>query len=148
MIAKLDGRPVPLATFWWRQTDSAQASPNAQSGQYELAIPRVMFIKRLHSRYEQCVTELRAGDQAMPDIICPLRAIGYPPLAEVLRHARALEYVLRVFLYKDVFAAVVPLSPLADFMLDSVDKVIATSTSVWIRGSGYHRKPEEACSVM
>jgi hypothetical protein len=76
---------------------------------------------------------LRADDALVPDQSpCPLRSAGYPPLPHLLGHPAALAEAVGVYLWEDLFRAVLPHlpTPAAAFMLNSVDRVAAPDAVV------------------
>lgn len=140
LTAKVDGRPVSLDSLSWPPMNFGQFRADVPQGRYELAIPREAFVERLSPAYDQCAAELQADDCHDADAVPHLREIGYPPFAEVLDHPRQLHELVAIFLYEDVFAEFLPRpSSAPKFLLNSVDEVVATETSVILRGQGYAR---------
>jgi hypothetical protein len=144
VIARVDGRVVAPDALWWPAMNFGQFRWPAPVGAYELELPMAEFIELLDGAYRKCVAELQADDALVPDQSpSPLRDAGYPRLADLPDHPAALLEAVAVFLWDDLFGALMPFlpSPGARFMVNSVEAVSVSSPVVVIRGRGYHAAP-------
>lgn len=141
MIASVDGRPMPPEALWWPAMNFGQFRWDGTVGHYKLDVPRAEFVERLGDAYARLVEELRFDDRLVPDQKpTPLRQAGYPPLDAVLDDAAARVELLDVFLWDDFLGEFVPYrrSRASRFMINSIEEVEASPTSVVVRGRGYH----------
>lgn len=143
LIARINGEVVSPSSLWRSEFNFGQFRWPAPIGEYEIEIPQAEFIERLDPAYRQCVAELQADDELVPDQPSfPLRDAGYPPLAALPDYPAALAEAVTVYLLGALLDSFLPFSPAqARFMVNSVESVSTSPAAVVVRGRGYFGAP-------
>jgi hypothetical protein len=138
MLVRIDGLPASPEALGWPVMNWGQFHWDAPLGEYELTIPRKVFVDGMTAEYAQLVAELRHDDAFDPDGTPYLREIGYPPLEVALDHPRQARELIRVFLNPEIFETFLPITAPPRFLMNSIDSVSVTTDAVVLRGRGYH----------
>ena len=149
VVASMDGTVTPIDALWWPAMNFGQFRWDHRLGNYEIRIPKSLFVEKLETRYQQCVAELRTDDAAVgEESDSPFRDADYPPLTDLPTYPAAFNEAIRFYMWDDLFEVFLACSPgPGRFMVNSIDTVTTSPNIVVVQGRGYHCGPGVRRSV-
>ncbi|AKF86754.1 hypothetical protein MFUL124B02_32260 [Myxococcus fulvus 124B02] len=138
MLCRIADREVPRTWLYFREFDYGRGHPTLPIVEYEISVSAETFVASVASSYEDYAQDDKAhGAPEDAEDILRLRALGWPPLTELLeRHAQVLETFISRHIGYDVLHCLFPPGSGASprYLIDSVERVRIAAQVITLSG--------------